>query len=96
VRVPKHIKAGRRVLTLRGFQQSSPDDALLELLLGDDTGEAPESGPSRLNDLIDEIHALGVWDGVRMHMAGHGKRAFKDDDLVITGRAQTSMRVVKG
>jgi hypothetical protein len=95
VRVPKHIKAGRRVLTLKGFEQSSLDDALLELLLGDDTGGTPESGPSRLNDLIDEIHSLGVWDGVRMKMAGHRKRAFKDDNLVITGRARTSMRVVQ-
>jgi hypothetical protein len=95
VRVPKHIKAGRRVLTLKGFEQTSPDDALLELLLGDDTGETPEPGPNRLNDLIGEIHGLGVWDGVRLRMAGHRKRAFKDDDLVITGRAQTSLRVVR-
>jgi hypothetical protein len=95
VRVPKHMKPGRRVLALRGFQQSSPDDALLELLLGDSTGDAPQSGPARLSDLISEIHALGVWDGVRMHMAGHRKRAFKDADLVITGRAQTAMRVVR-
>jgi hypothetical protein len=94
VRVPKHMKPGRRVLALRGFQQSSPDDALLELLLGDSTGDAPQSGPARLSDLISEIHALGVWDGVRMRMAGHRKRAFKDDGLVITGRAQTAMRVV--
>jgi hypothetical protein len=95
VRVPRHMRAGRRDLTLRGSQQSSPDDALLELLLDDDTGFAPESGPSRLRDLIDEIHSLGVWDGVRMRMAGHRKRAFRDDDLVITGRAHTSLRVVK-
>jgi hypothetical protein len=95
VRVPKHIKAGRRLLTLKGFEQTSPDDALLELLLGDDTGETPQPGPNRLNGLIDEIHGLGVWDGVRLRMAGHRKRAFKDDDLVITGRAQTSVRVVR-
>jgi hypothetical protein len=28
-------------------------------------------------------------------MRGHGKRAFKDDDLVISGRAQTTVRVAK-
>jgi hypothetical protein len=95
VRVPKHIQPGRRVLTLKGFQQSSPDDALLEMLLGDSTGDGAESGPNRLSDLIDEIHSLGVWDGVRMRMAGHRKRAFRDADLVITGRAETAMRVVK-
>jgi hypothetical protein len=95
VRIPRHIEPGRRVLTLKGFEQSSPDDALLELLLGDDTGESPEGGPNRLNDLIDEIHALGVWDGVTLRMAGHRKRAFKDNDLVITGRAHATMRVVR-
>jgi hypothetical protein len=95
VRVPNHVKPGRRVLTLKGFRESSPDDALLELLLGDTSGDGSESGPSRLSDLIDEIHSLGVWDGVRMRMAGHRKRAFRDEDLVITGHAATAMRVVK-
>src|SRR4051812_8207191 len=53
-RAPRHAKAGRRTLKLVGFQPSAPDDALLELLLGDDTGEGSESGPSTLSDLIDE------------------------------------------
>jgi hypothetical protein len=95
VRIPRHIKPGRRVLTLRGFDQSSPDDALLELLLGDVTDESPEGGPNHLSDLIDEIHHLGVWDGVTLRMAGHRKRAFKDNDLVITGRAHATVRVVR-
>jgi hypothetical protein len=95
VRIPRHIKPGRRVLTLKGFEQTSPDDALLELLLGDDTGESPENGPKRLNDLIREIHALGVWDGVTLRMAGHRKRAFKDSHLVITGRAHATVRVLR-
>ena len=34
VRIPGGLKAGRRTLKLVGFEQSSPDDALLELLLG--------------------------------------------------------------
>jgi hypothetical protein len=95
VRVPRGIKPGRRALKLVGFQQSTPDDALLDLLLGDDTGEELESGPSTLSDLIGEIKAMGRWDGVTMRMRGHEKRAFRDDDLVITGRASTTVRVVK-
>jgi hypothetical protein len=95
VRIPGGIKPGRRTLKLIGFQQASPDEALLELLLGDESGEEPEHGPARLSDLIDAIESLGRWDGVTMKVKGHEKRAFKDDDLVITGRAQTRIRVVK-
>ena len=95
VRIPGGVKPGRRTLKLIGFEQSSPDEALLELLLGDEEGEEPSNGPARLGDLIDGIESLGRWDGVRIGVQGHKKRAFKDDDLVITGRAQTRVRVVK-
>jgi hypothetical protein len=95
VRIPGGIKAGRRTLKLRGFQQSAPDEALLELLLGDESGEEPEHGPATLRDLIDSIEALGRWDGVTIRMKGREARAFKDDDLVITGRAETHVRVLR-
>jgi hypothetical protein len=95
VKIPGGLKPGKRTLKLVGFEQSSPDDALLELLLGGDEGGGSSNGPAELTDLIDEIESLGRWDGVRMKIKGHDKRAFKDDDLVITGRAQTRVRVVK-
>jgi hypothetical protein len=95
VRIPGGLKPGRRTLRLVGFQQSSPDEALLELLLGEESGGEPQHGPTRLADLVDSIEALGRWDGVRMRVGSRGKRAFKDDDLVITGRAQTRVRVVR-
>jgi hypothetical protein len=89
------VKPGRRTLKLIGFRQASPDDELLELLLGEDGGEEPPGGPARLSDLIAGIESLGRWDGVRVGVQGHKKRAFKDGDLVITGRAQTRVRVVR-
>jgi hypothetical protein len=95
VRIPGGTKPGRRTLKLIGFRQASPDDELLELLLGEDGGEEPPGGPARLSDLISGIESIGRWDGVRIGVQGHRKRAFKDDDLVITGRAQTRIRVVK-
>jgi hypothetical protein len=95
VRIPGGVKPGRRTLKLIGFQQSSPDDELLELLLGEEEGDEPSNGPARLSDLIDGIESLGRWDGVRIGVQGNKKRAFKDDDLVITGRAQTRVRVVR-
>jgi hypothetical protein len=95
VRIPGSAKPGRRTLKLAGFQQSSPDEALLELLLGEEEGDEPSNGPARLSDLVDSIESLGRWDGVRMRMQSSNKRAFKDEDLVITGRAQTRVRVVR-
>jgi hypothetical protein len=95
VRIPRGIKPGRRTLKLLGFEQSSPDEALLELLLGDEEFDEPSHGPARLSDLIDGIESLGRWDGVRIQVRGHRRRAFKDGDLVITGRAQTRVRVVR-
>jgi hypothetical protein len=96
VRIPGGLKPGRRTLKLVGFEHSSPDDALLELLLGDELDEeGPSHGPTRLADLIDSIEALRRWDGVSLKMRGDERRAFKDDQLVITGRTQTRVRVVR-
>ena len=83
------------MLKLRGFEFESPDDALLELLLGDDTGEAPEHGPAKLGALIHSIEALGRWDGVKLRIGSHVRRAFKDDGLVIAGRAHALIRVAR-
>ncbi len=95
VRIPS-LKPGKRTLKLVGFEQSSPDDALLELLLGDELDEeGPSHGPTNLTDLIDSIEALRRWDGVSLKAGGDERRAFKDDDLVITGRTQTRVRVVR-
>src|SRR4051812_8654834 len=55
IKIPGRIKPGKRTLKLLGFEQSSPDDALLELLLGEDEGQEPSGGPARLSDLIDGI-----------------------------------------
>jgi hypothetical protein len=93
VRIPGGLKPGRRVLKLRGFEQTSPDDALLELLLGDDFGDEPSHGPARLGALIGSIEDLGRWDGVTMRVGAHSKRAFRDDDLIVSGRTQTRVRV---
>jgi hypothetical protein len=95
VRIPRGIRPGRRTLTLRGNRQSSPDDELLEIILGEDLEEDEgRSGPASLDALIASIRALGRWDGVQMRLAGRRRRAFRDDDLLITGRADTRIRIV--
>jgi hypothetical protein len=96
VNVPGGLKPGRRTLRLRGFEQDSADEDILAILFGLDVeggGEGPEDGPARLNDLIASISGLGHWDGVELRLGGRTKRAFKDDDMLIVGRAATSVRV---
>jgi hypothetical protein len=94
--IPRGIRPGRRTLTLAGVEEQSPDDELLELLLGEDLDEGMEDrAPARIDDLIESIHALGRWDGVQMRLAGRRRRAFRDDDLLITGRARTTVRIAR-
>ena len=93
--MPRGLRPGVRAFKLRGFEVLSPDDALFELLLGDDIGGGPTHGPVRLSDLIDSIDALGRWDGVRLKVGRRGARGFKDDALVISGHAQTRVHVLR-
>jgi hypothetical protein len=94
VNIPGGLKAGRRTLRLTGFEQEFEEEDLLAILFGldgEDENEPP--GPARLNDLIESISSLGQWDGVLLRMAGKSKRAFRDDDMLIIGRASTTIRV---
>ena len=95
VNLPGGLKPGIRTLKLRGFEQESSEEDILAILFGlDPDGEEGSSdGPTRLNDLIESIGGLGQWDGVELRMGGKSKRAFKDDDMLIVGRADTSVRV---
>jgi hypothetical protein len=96
VRIPGGLKPGVRTLKLNGFKEQSFDEDLLSILLGisPEDGPVPDA-PARLSDLIDAIEALGRWDGVELRVAGAEKRAFRDEDLVITGRARTKVRIVR-
>jgi len=94
VRIPRGIKPGRRTMTLRGFQQDSFDDDLLAILFGFEFEEEGQpTGPARLGTLIDSISALGRWDGVELRIGGRERRAFRDRDLVVTGRVSTKVRI---
>ena len=94
VRIPRGIKPGRRTLRLNGFQQDSFEDDFLAILFGFEIEEeGPASGPTRLGTLIESISSLGRWDGVELRLGGRERRAFRDGDLVITGRVKTKVRV---
>jgi hypothetical protein len=93
VRIPSGVKPGRRTLKLNGFREHSLDEDLLAILFGFEE-EEDEPRPATLTNLIAAIGALGRWDGVELRLAGAEKRAFRDEDLVITGRARTAVRIV--
>ena len=96
VNLPGGLKAGKRTLRLSGFEQDVEEEDLLAILFGlEGEDENQGSGPARLNDLIESISALGHWDGVELRMGGTTKRAFKDDDMLIVGRASTSVRALR-
>ena len=94
VRIPRDVEPGRRTLRLRGFSGDSFDEALLEILFGIEDDDADQRAPASLGHLIRAIGALGRWDGVELRVAGAEMRAFREEDLVITGRARTTVRIV--
>ena len=94
VQIPR-VKPGRRTLRLSGFQESSDESDLLEVLLGAEPEEELDDGPASLNDLIDQIEGLRRWDGVELTVGRRQERAFLDRDQVITGSARTTVRVVR-
>ena len=94
VNVPGGLKPGRRTLRLAGPEQEMDEEDILAILFGlGPEDEGGSDGPASLNDLIESISSLGAWDGVSLRMGGKTKRAFKDDDMLVVGRASTSVRV---
>jgi hypothetical protein len=94
IRIPSGVKPGKRALTLRGKRGGTLDDGLLEIILGGDFG-GPGSDPVTVDGLISAIRALERWDGVQVRLAGERRRGFRDDSLVLAGRAKTMVRVVQ-
>jgi hypothetical protein len=95
VRIPGGLKPGtRRTLKLNGFREDSFDEDLLAILFGfEEEDEQEAAGPARLGQLIEAISLLGRWDGVELRLGGRERRAFRDEDLVITGEARTTVRI---
>src|SRR4029450_5637903 len=84
---------GARRLTFVGTDADSGDDAFgqaIELILDDSGGdEEPtggDPGPASVNDLADEVTALGPYDGVGLRNGGDTVPAFRDDELRLSGR----------
>ena len=95
VRIPGGIRPGRHRLTLRSADSSgdTADELFSDILLGDGGGNDP--GPGSVRELVDAIRGLGRRDGVELRIGGRTVPAFSDNDLLITGRASTTVRVRK-
>lgn len=93
VRIPRGIRPGRHRLTLRsaGGSSGGADELFSDILISD--GSESDSGPGSLRELVDQIRGLGREDGVEMRIGGRTVPAFEDPDLLITGRASTTVRV---
>jgi hypothetical protein len=95
VRIPRDTRKGVRALTLRGVQSSDGLDELFELLFGDFDSDPGSAGPQTVDELLAFMRGVRRWDGVELRVGGATKRGFRDDDLVIEGRARTNVRVLK-
>jgi hypothetical protein len=96
VRLPSDARPGRHRLVLRGGGGSGGSASTLftDVLLSD-TGGGSGNGPRSLDELVDSIHALGRSDGVTGKLDGTPFPAFRDKDLLLTGRVATTVRVVR-
>jgi hypothetical protein len=95
VRIPRGAKPGRHRLVLRARDGSggSANDLFSDVLTLD-TG-TPDTGPTTLRGLVDAIRAESRADGVDVKLGGRTGKGFRDDRLILTGRATTRIRVVR-
>jgi len=96
LRIPSGLARGKRTLTFFGADVDVADDGLLgAIIISDEEYDgAGEEGPRSLRALASDIRAVRRWDGVRVRGGFGRRRAFRDDDLRISGRASASVRVV--
>jgi hypothetical protein len=101
VRLPSRLSRGSRRLTFVGADADAGDDAFgqeIELLLDDSGDEEPtggDPGPTSVNELADAITDLARYDGVGLRNGGDTVAAFRDEELRISGRVRTTVRVVR-
>jgi hypothetical protein len=99
VRIPRDAKPGRRSLVLIGPDRGAGTESggsLLDVLLGDLLGTTgSRHAPATPQELAGEILALQTFDGVTLRMGDALAPAFRDRDLVVSGRVKTRVRVAR-
>jgi hypothetical protein len=97
MRVPGHLRRGERMLRFVGTDVDIAEDGLLgAIIIGDEGADGGgDPGPGSLRRLAERIRGIARYDGVRVRAGGMRVRAFRDDDLRISGRATAYVRVVR-
>jgi len=97
LRIPRGLRPGVRELRFSGAEVDFADDGLLgSIIIGDEGADGGgDPGPPNLRALAARIRSIHRYDGVRVRAGGSRMRAFRDDELRISGRASTSVRVVR-
>jgi len=96
VKIPRGVRAGQRTIRFAGTDADVADDGLLGAIIIDGLDDgAGDPGPKNLRALAERIRSTERFDGVRMRAGGDVSRAFRDDDVRISGRASATVRVVR-
>ncbi len=95
LKIPRGLRAGQRTIRFAGTDADVADDGLLGAIIIDGLDDgAGDPGPKNLEALAKRIRSTERFDGVRMLAGGDVSRAFRDDDVRISGRASATVRVV--
>jgi len=96
MRVPRTLRHGWRTLRFTGVDADVAEDGLLgDIIIGDEVDGAGDAGPRNLKALAAKIRRKHRFDGVKVRAAGRRVPVFRDRRLRISGRAATTVRVVK-
>ena len=96
VKIPRGLRAGQRTIRFAGTDADVADDGLLGAIIIDGLDDgAGDPGPKDLEALAKKIRSTERFDGVRMRAGGDVSRAFRDDDVRISGRASATVRVTR-
>ena len=98
LRIPGSARRGEMRLRLIGRDADTGDDSLgTTIIIGDDSADdgAGDPGPGTIRELADEVEATARYDGVTFRLGSARGRAFRDDDVRISGRAEATVRVTR-
>jgi hypothetical protein len=98
MRIPGDARPGSMKLRLTGRDADTGDNSLgTTIIIGDESADdgAGEAGPGSIAELADEVEATARYDGVTLRLGSARGRAFLDDDVRISGRADVTVRVQK-
>ena len=95
LRLPSDLRRGTQRLRFVGQDADEGEDAFTTIILTDEEedDDGGDAGPATLDELAEQIRETARYDGVSLRGGGTRARAFRDDDLRISGQAEVTVRV---